>query len=459
MAQGVPAFQPEPFGSAEETQKYPTVIPAAGGAGGFQAAAEQPAGVPAFMSLPEAPGGEAPAPFFTAAPEAGQEQGIALGQPSDAVVIPGFGGELGEPPSPADIFATGTQTPIPLTAQSPAGQPDMPANLWTNSPQVTEIPAARPFDELFATHPTPVPTALQSAPESTAPEAKPKKKFQSKGFLVVLGSSVGVLALVAFFFLHNPRDIVQMFNMGPQKKGHPAAEAAAAAGQQPRPAGQQAAGAAQGQPAQAAQAQSAQSQAPNRTLFPQPETPSVAAAGQARPAPAQDAKPQAPSRDFIPNENIRAVEFVKDYRLDKEHGTISQWLQYSFQSTAENTANWSAGAISSTIYVVTYRVSYRGKLKYTYNFEVDLAQKTIVGKNPEAVSLLNSGKPVSAKPQSAPQRRPQARASKSPKPAVKAQQAEDEPSPLPDESELETGGRQGGSRFNNPGADTVTLSP
>ena len=47
--------------------------------------------------------------------------------------------------------------------------------------------------------------------------------------------------------------------------------------------------------------------------------------------------------------------------------------------------------------MVTYRVSTGGKLKYTYNFEVDLAQKTVVGKNPDAMSLLNSGKPMAAK--------------------------------------------------------------
>ncbi|MBI5242653.1 MAG: hypothetical protein HY922_03085 [Elusimicrobia bacterium] len=435
-----PAFQATAYDSAADTPGYPTVIPAMQGEG-FQAPGE-PAGVPAFDPSEQLPEGAPPQPMPFGAEQdfpQGEEQGIVMGPPSEAVVIPGFGGEPGEQTGAADIFSGGTPASIPLTGPAGAAPQDMPANLWSTPTPVADIPAARPFDDLFATRPTPVPSALRTPADASVPETK--KKRRSKGFLIILGVSVAVLIGVAFFFLRNPKDIQTMFTMGPQKKESQAQGSAAG------PEGPQA----PAQPKQGAR-QAAQTQKEGQQQSPQAQQQPSGPEPQQNPAPAQPAKPQAGGRDFIRDESIQSIEFVKNHYLDKERGTINQWLQYSFQTTSDNATAWDAGGISSAIYVVTYSVKRGTKVKFKYNFEVDLAKKTIIGRNQEALSLLNSGKPVSAKPHggaSLPSQR-------TPKGSAKA---EDEQAPLPDESELESNRRQGGARFNNPGADTVNLSP
>ncbi|HAH05500.1 MAG TPA: hypothetical protein DCM05_03085 [Elusimicrobia bacterium] len=457
--QGVPVFQPSPEPQAAQGFQPTPFEPAPGEAAfppSLQTAGFPPPGVGGALDIPAFdPSAQAANPFEPPRTvlfggggglDPATSQAIPLNQTPEAVVIPGFGmGPQGQAEA-AEIFPPGgTPAPIPLTG--PMGQPDMPSDLWASQP-ISTGQQARPLDDLFATRPTPVPTAIRPTGEQTASTQPKAKKRQTK--LFVIGISVASLVglLATFLFLRNPKDAALLINMGPQKKDKPAQEAVPAAAQ----------------PAQApAPAQ------PVRSPFPTHEQP---AQGQAQPqAPAQPAK-KAPGRDFISNENIQAIEFVKNHYIDKEHGTIAEWLQYSFASK-DATTSWDAGAVSAQVFIVTFRVARGGKAKVSYNFEADLANKTVVGRNPEAVSLLNAGKPAAQAARPAPKApeaivrpsRPAAPRTSRAKPrkakaaAAETPQKDEEQIPLPDEEELESSNRRGGTRFNNPGADQVDVSP
>jgi hypothetical protein len=462
----VPVFQPTAFEPPPPEAAFQEAMPPLQTAGFPPPGAGGPVEIPAFD-----PSMQTPTPFEQPRTVLfGGEGGQGFDATPEGVVIPGFGmGQQGQAEA-AEIFPSGGATgSIPLTGPYP-GQPEMPSNLWSSQSPVTEIPQARPMDDLFATRPTPIPTAIRPTGEQTASTQPKSKKKQSKWFLIGLGISAGVMIVASFFFLRNPKDAVMLISMSPQKKEAPAGAPAAPAGAQPV----QSAPAPQAAP----QAQPQAAQAP-RSPFPTHEQPAPDPQAPVQPA----KKAPAAGRDYISNENIQAIEFVKNHYLDKEHGTIAQWLQYSFASQ-DATPSWDAGAVSASVYIVTYKVSRAGKVKAAYNFEADLAKKTLIGRNPEALSLLNAGKPaqgpgpapkavapfgdVVPKAAAAPERAGKpARAARAPRPkptrtkaaAPEAPPKEEEQIPLPDEEELESSGRQAGSRFNNPGADQVDISP
>ena len=133
---------------------------------------------------------------------------------------------------------------------------------------------------------------------------------------------------------------------------------------------------------------------------------------------------------------IEQESTIMVYKLDEERGVISQWLEYSFLSPG-HLAEWHAGAVEANVWLVEYNV-FRGvrskKPRVTYRFEVDLAQGTLIGRNPAAKDLLSGGA-------IAPSRRPARRA---------ARRGSSSQAPLPDEGELNRTSVQAPPSFNNP---------
>jgi len=386
---------------------------------------------------------------------------------------------------------TTTSGEIPLTVRGAvpgaSGQPNLPENLWgPRTPVPTELPGTggKPFEDLFApATPVPLPTGATPMPSPVtvskmpAAETKTVKPRSSKAFLIGLGAAAVVLILVAVFFLRDPRQVQMLFSMSPQKKrAAPEGTAQPAAGAPAAPDAAQ--GEAQGQASPfPPQGQGATVPPAGPSAYPAPAPQAAPAAPEPAPAPAQ-------GRDFIQDEGVLSLEFVKNFYLDKERGSVAQWLQYSFMSPG-NEDEWVAAAVQSKVYLVTYRVFQGGRAKrgvepITYLFEADLEKKTLVGRNPAAKDLLGAsssgdGTPEGAQaaaefeaaqaragakaaPKAAPVKRVKAKPAKKAK--ASARRAEDEQLPLPEEGELDRNpAAPASSGFNNPGADSVELAP
>jgi hypothetical protein len=406
---------------------------------------------------------------------------LIAGAPA-AEPIPGMGQLLpGQLPTPIPI-PLGGATPFPGQFQTPMptmGQPDLPQSVMAGlgvQPTATPTPlgqttpgpdiGGQSFEDLMGKPPTvsvgltnapgltnppgltntPLtpgtqPPSLGSVPSTVQKDEPQQPKLKSKKFLVGMAAAGLSLMLIMVFFLRNPKQVSKMVDMSPEQKA--AGELAVE--------GQQGAAEPTRQPVQTQPPGGGQFQFP-RESDQQPEETSPA-----EPAPQQ---PAAQSRDFIMDQRIAAIEFVKDYPLDSERGSISQWLDYAFL-TPGHTPEWTAGAVEMNIWIVEFNV-FRGarsrKPRVAYQFEVNMAEKTLIGRNTAAKDLLSGGtskpaeepKPRAAepKPRAISQGRPRKTASRTISHTVQDEEQE----PLPEEEELDQSVVQSPPRFNNPAA-------
>lgn len=385
------------------------------------APAPEPLAAPGSMEPPPQTG-PAPGPMRTMifAPAGAEESLISLAPPPSQ-------GMLGEPPAAA---------PAPAVQAAPL------ATGWGAAPTLggavrdpfrpqTEPARALPGRTIERPAPKkPEPTASVPAPSRRRPP--------SRGFLAGLGVAAAGLALVAFFFLRDPKQVRQMVSMAPERqKGTSLGDI------EPLPA----------PPASPAAPTAAQ---PAAQPAPSPAQPPIAAAPEPAPAAAPEPAPAQRGKDFVDSDNVRAIEMVKNHKLDAQRSTVAAWLQYSFL-TRGHVEEWSAGGYEATIFYVMYRVfkvgpGGRGGPVVTYLFEADVASGKVTGKNAEARALLSGGSAARPRAKRAePRARPRAR-----RRTVRARP--DGPEPLPGEDELAAGGGEE-SRFNNPGSDEEALSP
>lgn len=358
-------------------------------------------------------------------------------------VIFGGGGGLNLTPSPSSLGPSpfgSTPEPIPLgdpasmsTPMPTMGQPDLPQNVMQGlgvGGQATPFPFGQQtplprlpgqqtsaFDQPITASPRPLessPGVPPSVPPTGAPKpskmAKFKEMIKSKKFVIVLATSVLALAGILAMFLRNPKQLAKTVDMAPDTKAQGSFEdnAPAPRNQAPSP------------------FQRAPSDAPPRQAAPD------------EPAPAPKAAAPAKGKDFVSDGSVRAIEFVKNYKLDEARGSVGAYLQYAFLGP-ETTPGWQAGAIEKDVWFVQYNV-FKGapggrgaKPTYSFRFEVDLAKRTLKGVNPSAVEMLNPGG-QREKPKRKTRRRP----------------AGNSQEPLPGDDDLD-GSSGGSSGFNNPG--------
>jgi hypothetical protein len=354
-----------------------------------------------------------------------------------------FGGGLNLTPSPSPLGPSpfgSTPEPIPLgdpgsmsTPMPTMGQPDLPQTVmqglgvggqatpfpFGQQTPLPRLPGQMPtsaFDQPITAAPRPLETSpgVPPAVPSTAGGAKPsalvrvKELLRSKKFVIVLAVSVLALAGILAMFLRNPKQLAKTVDMAPDQKASGSFEENGPAPRAPAPSPFQ--------------------------KGPAPETPP----GEPEPAPAP--KPAAPTKgkDYVSDGSVRAIEFVKNYKLDEARGTIGAYLQYAFLGP-DTTPGWQAGASEKDVWFVQYNVMKgapggRGaKPTYSFRFEVDLAKRTVKGVNPSAIEMLNPG--------GSPDK---------PKRKVRRRPAGNSQEPLPGEDDLDGGGA-GSSGFNNPG--------
>lgn len=374
-------------------------------------------------------------------PQAQPQSPGPFGQPQ--TVIFGGGGGLNLTPSPSSLGPSpfgSTPEPIPLgdpgsmsTPMPTMGQPDLPQTVMQGlgvGGQATPFPFGQQtplprlpgqqtsaFDQPITASPRPLessPGVPPAVPPTGAPKASKmariKEMFKSKKFIIVLATSVLALAGILAMFLRNPKQLAKTVDMAPDQKAQGSFEdnGPAPRSQAPSP----------------FQKAPASDPAPSSTPPPMPlPTPA--------PAPAK-------SKDFVSDGSVRAIEFVKNYKLDEARGSVGAYLQYAFLGP-ETTPGWQAGAIEKDVWFVQYNV-FKGapggrgaKPTYSFRFEVDLAKRTMKGVNPSAIEMLNPGG-QSEKPKRKTRRRP----------------AGNSQEPLPGDDDLD-GASGGSSGFNNPG--------
>ncbi|TBR24658.1 hypothetical protein EPO15_03665 [bacterium] len=353
------------------------------------------------LNLTPSPTGLGPSPFGST-PEP-----IPLGDPgSMSTPMP----TMGQPDLPQTVMqglgVGGQATPFPFGQQTPL--PRLPGQ--QTSPFDAPITAApRPLESSPGMPPAVPPTGAAGAKLSVM--ARVKDLFRSKKFVIVLGTSGLALAVILAMFLRNPKQLAKTVDMAPDHKAQGSFEENGPAPRTSAPSPFQKAPAAEAPPAA-------------------PEQPA--------PAP-KPAAPAAKGKDYVSDGSVRAIEFVKNYKLDEARGTIGAYLQYAFLGP-DTMPGWQAGAIEKDVWFVQYNV-FKGapggrgaKPTYSFRFEVDLAKRTVKGVNPSAVEMLNPGGGGEK-----PKRKTRRRA-----PAGDSQE------PLPGDDDLD-GAPSGGAGFNNPG--------
>ncbi len=354
-----------------------------------------------------------------------------------------------ENPTPAPGLASafqditggqGAPTPLPAIpgAELPAG--GSPPTMMPLG--VTPIPGAAPSDAGS------LEVQSDAAPkQSTADKLKAQVgKLGGKKFLIGLVVAVLVLAGLLFMFLRNPKDVVKMAEMGPEKQTQGSFDVDSTENGPGGPAAMQKSSPLDQAPQQAAPQEvfpQAPPQPQQQQAPPQQQVQQQQAPPQEQQAPQQQAPPQAPPQEaaprraFISDQRIDAIEFVKGYKIGGGKTVVAQRLQYYFLG-GDNIPEWTAGAIEKNKWFVEYHVfkgrggGRRKKPTVTYRFEVDLAAKTVKGLNGRARTLLgNSGSR---------KRSPSRRRSSSSRQA-----------PLPSEDQLEGSRSSQAGSFNNPG--------
>ena len=324
---------------------------------------------------------------------------------------------------PATAAPSMNVTSAPATAQRGffmAPPPAPAAAPATVAPRpVIAPPAAPDTQEMLAklAKPQPAPT-----------EPRPAPKPRSKTFLFVIAGAAVVLVTAGWFFLFRDTKVLNNavnVNPGQSRMGGEASDDVLSAGTKPV-----------SMPALPA-APDIQTSTQAATAFPAalPAASTAAAAMTAQPPSQTATASTAPAAAVVRDEGPAAVDLVKSFPLDDEHGSIGAWLQYSFMASPgnENSEKWDAGAVDESTYLVRYTVQPTGqKIReaITYLFEADVARKTVKGNNPAAKRLLAGGGRPAAKPAKPKKKRV------APKRAAPARPQEVPLAPLPSDHDL-----------------------
>lgn len=417
---------------------------------GFASSEPPPLDAPPPFSEPPLADPAAPPPMSAFGDPAFQvqaqpQQPGQLAHPQTVIFGGGGGGGISLTPNPSPLGPSpfgSTPEPIPLgdpgsmaTPMPMMGQPDLPQTVMQGlgvGGQATPFPFGQQtplprlpgqqtsaFDQPITASPRPLETSPGAPPQvpptgATKPSmvVKVKEMLRSKKFVIVLAVSVLALAGILAMFLRNPKQLAKTVDMAPDQKASGSFEEN---GPAPRPA-----------------TPSPFQKPPAAEDTPPPAT------GDTAPAP-KPAAPPAKGKDYVSDGSVRAIEFVKNYKLDEARGTVGAYLQYAFLGP-DTTPGWQAGAIEKDVWFVQYNV-FKGtpggrgaKPTYSFRFEVDLAKRTLKGVNPSAQDMLNPGGQGEK-----PKRRQRRRS-----------EAGDGQEPLPGDDDLQ--GASGGSTgFNNPG--------
>jgi hypothetical protein len=402
--------------------------------GASEAPGQTPVQIPATAAGPvptEVPGGDVPPmlPGQAPTPMPIPLGGAATPMPGETTPMPA----MGQPDIPQTVLqgmgVGGTTTPIPGTP-TPAGSQsfeELMGKPATVTPQLT--PASPGVAKTGIVKP---PAGGPPSETGGAPAAESKfKKFQSKKFLIGLGLAGVILIVLLVLFFQNPKDVQQMVEMSPEQPaagdvnaGNPQNTFGGGQGQGEAPPTQGSAGGfPPRQPVGQPQQQGGQVP-PQGGGFPS-QQPSGGFAQQQQggggfpPQQPQEqfsqpsaAPPSSGGRDFIQDDQIQAMEFVKNYTLSGAKGTVDGWLAYSFPPP--KMPQWSAGGVSKDVWLVEYLVFNGPRSKtpdITYSFEVNLRNQSLKARNSATKSLLagseglnkkSSFEPPSKQPQALP---------------------------------------------------------
>jgi hypothetical protein len=241
--------------------------------------------------------------------------------------------------------------------------------------------------------------ASPDAPTQSQTKKAPSK-WRSK-FMPILG--IGVILLVGIFFFlffHNPKDLGTMLSAGadqrplgldvapslskPEQVGIPVSPPISNGG---------------GLPSAIAEQNQPQTTLPageGATVAPSANIPSTAQA-----VPAVSPSPQEVSAPPVkkPSRGDRAIEFVKEYPLEGDKGSVGKWLEYAFAADQGENARqeWTVGKLDQGSYLIRYRVirgdASNNKKDIVYLFETDVKSGMVKGDNPLARALLSGEAP------------------------------------------------------------------
>ncbi len=325
-------------------------------------------------------------------------------------------------------------TSAPATAQRGffMDPPPVPAA----APRPVSAPMGAPDAQEMLAKPQPAPT-----------EPRPAPKPRSKTFLFVIAGAAIVLVTAGWFFLFRDTKVLNNamnINPGQSPMGGEVSDDVLSAGTKPV-----------SMPALPAAPDLQTSTQVATTLPAALPAASTAAAATTAQLPNQTATAStAPVAAVARDDGPAAVDLVKNFPLDDEHGSIGAWLQYSFAASpgSENSEKWDAGAVDESTYLVRYTVQPTGqKIReaITYLFEADVARKTVKGNNPAAKRLLAGGGRPAAKPAKPKKKRV------APKRAAPVRPQEVPLAPLPSDHDLAPAAEEAPA-FRS---DTVQLNP
>jgi len=259
---------------------------------------------------------------------------------------------LGEMMQPESATAPAS---VPIAA-SAFGFEDMAC-----APSPAQPPATLAFSGVFEAAPTPagVPSEQDvlsrlAKPAPAAPTVSSRSVRSNKPFLFAAAALVALLGVIGYFMLRQPKDLKQMASLDDGREH---------LGAQPV-------------------------DEPSRTPSIKPSmtapTPAV------EPASPPTVQPEAST------ELDAVMALVKDFPLDGGRGTVSQWLQYSYNASPDaGKETWSASGAGGQTYLVEYRFvpSARVGAEVHYLFTGDMSMGLVFGKNLEAQRLLAGSAP------------------------------------------------------------------
>ncbi len=294
-------------------------------------------------------------------------------------------------------------TPLfePSVRQAPLPENDAPAfSEMGSSPQV-EIGGLEPFQSAAGSQDI-IERFAKSPPEAAAQSQtkKAEKKSRSK-LMPVLGIGVVFLVGVFFFlFFRNPKDLGTMLSAGADQKPL-GLDVAPSSGKMPQEGGAPIASSSSGGEAPALNPAQSQPQATPSAGGTTGVAPAAASAQADQATPAVSPPPQAEPAPPVkkPSRGDRAIQFVKNYPLEGDKGSVGKWLDYAFAADPGENARqeWTFGRLDQNAYLVRYRFI-RGdgsnkKKDIVYLFEADVEGGMVKGDNPPARALLSGEAP------------------------------------------------------------------
>ena len=391
---------------------------------------------PAFAPMADsADGGLPPSPWGLGPSEPAMPELAPIPTPEPMPAFAAAGGQglvdltLQAPGAASAPFGENTSTPARL---EPVGALQRPHTMVRSIAAPATGPAAdpKPFPDMSTPAPVTLPGSSGRTPvRPPAPRVEPPvpvgaettaRRRQSKTFLIGLGVAFTGLLATGVFFLKDPKAVIQLFTMGPNKKR--------AAGVDPDDLSPPPTSLSQVKPLNSS---------PFPSKAPGPSTEPSALKGSPEPA-APGAAPAPPAeptrgRDYVSDNMVAAIDFAKQQPAGKGK-KLGQWFTSTLVKPGDE-EEWSAGAMESNVYYVSYRYFKGGRATkqepVTYLFEVDLDKKSIKPRNPLAKELL-AGAAKAPSPGKTPKKVKKSRLAATEAPAKTEAAEGDAPPPLDD---------------------------